>query len=300
MRVVLSDVPFSMDPRAARLIERHPRDDPGSETEPKYRLLGLDTNAMRIGRSSWPEAKRFFHALREERQQITAEFRALQLGKAPPWLLLVERMADLLGITAELARGETPYPALLSLHVVARTRALMPGEIDGDGWEPSLLLAQRNATCAFHPGATSASFEEQFTEVDLPVDGYVTTWVANCARRGSIEEFGLDESPEVDEWSARLEQGTTIRSLVLETDPLNLALIATLELPWTRAEFEELQMQRQLGDAPGSLELTGFAFCRLTATDIENQLRRIREDQAGWHPTAALRLQLARRTWLAS
>ncbi len=285
---------------AREIIARHPSADPGPERERKYRLIDLGPTHLTIGRSLWGTGKRFFAAVPQERRRLaTVEFDGGPESPSGP-NTQIDRKEALLHLTECLARGAAVTPGLLCLHVIVRTRSLMVGEAENELQVPSLVCARRADGSGLYSGARTLSFEEQFTAEDLPPGGSVDEWVANCAFRGFAEEFELIEHPEVLNARQKLAAGTTLRSLILESSILNLAFVATLELPWTRVELEQLLLRRSDHRSSSNLrELTDIETVPLSGEQLEQIASEADEsDATEWHPTTAIRARIARRTWL--
>jgi hypothetical protein len=205
VEVVLLNVPWSgrcrvaaSEPEPAILQElaQVESSDAGPNLEPKYHFSEMKSAHgvldVSLTPTTWRLGKNFHDAAQKYRKRF--------LRDGSRWLV-------------PLPLGEARLPGLAAVHVIVLTA------------DNRLLLAQRSAKVSYAPLHWSASFEEQVTEVDVCQGDRVF----HCAaKRGMVEEFGIDVDP------SRIH----LISALLEMTCLNLGVEVLIDATQT---FEQIR-----------------------------------------------------------
>jgi len=193
--LTLDWVERSIDAEIDALVTKAERVAAGAEEEPKFRFSALVVSDQRLqvqaSPSSWGFARAFHVLAHKAPHRLDSAVRE-QYALPPPL-------------------GRLELPGLAVVHCIVST---------SDG---QVLMAQRNAKTAYSPGRWSVSFEEQAT---IKPDGRAEH-PFETARRGFIEEFGLDVP----------EQRVHILGAIMEIEILNIAVVVHLRCAATAAEI---------------------------------------------------------------
>lgn len=117
----------------------------------------------------------------------------------------------------KLIDGEVTFPNSISMHMVVVTK------------DKKVLRTKRSEKVDFYPGTLSVSIEEQNDMRDL--DAGVTGTILRWGKRALLEELGLGDDTYNDE-------NLRILSVFLESDILNIALCAHVQLDITSTELD--------------------------------------------------------------
>ncbi|GAA4609407.1 hypothetical protein BJY16_007310 [Actinoplanes octamycinicus] len=166
-------------------------------------------------------------------------------------------------LVGETLQGRLRYPHIFALHATVVT---------ADGW---ILLTHRSHKVAYEPGAWSCSLEEQLAKDDLnAADAEVLDrWVC----RALVEELGLSAH------EARQAQSRAL-AVFLESERLNIGLIALVHLPLDREELESIIAHRPRQD----YEFQAWDFLRWSQLAAE-----LVEPSRAYHSSAGLRMFFA-------
>jgi hypothetical protein len=186
-----------VEPAVLRDLAEIESENVGPNREPKYRFSDLKSIGgvlnISLAPTTWQLGKNFHNAVRKHPDRF--------LRDAGRWLV-------------PLPLGEARLPGLAVVHVILLT-------VDN-----RLLLAQRSAKLAYAPLHWSVSFEEQVTEPDVRDGSRV---FHRAARRGMVEEFGIDVDP------SRIH----LISAFLEMDNLNLAAVVLIDAKQTLEQIRQ-------------------------------------------------------------
>jgi hypothetical protein len=177
-----------IEPSVLEELQRSGSENTGPDQEPKYRFTEIvrqsdHTLRIQLAPTTWTLGKGFHNTLQKNSRRFLRRNDGSWIEPVP--------------------LGPSMLPGLAVVHVMVLT---------ADGM---LLMVQRSPKVSYAPLHWSASFEEQVTACDFTRGG---NGFVNAARRGFLEEFGLQVPP----------GNISVLSAVLELDNLNLGLCLLL------------------------------------------------------------------------
>lgn len=175
--------------------------------------------------------------------------------------------ADRNPLIAGIVQGslKIEFPHSLCLHLVVATS------------DRKILLTQRSAKVAFHPGTWSVSAEEQLARDDFKdgPDVVAKNWFGRMLK----EEFGLESD-------AYLAENARIMSVFLESDLLSVGVVGYVELAISSTNLRDILYSQSRID---------YEYSAIDFYDLDRQtiLRELFRPSRTYHPTSGYRLIFA-------